>query len=255
MITVNEAAERLGVHYQTAYRWVRDGVLPARKVGSAYAIEVADLDALARRRAARITPRRALAVRDWAAQAGRFHDLLVTGDERSARRLVARLHDGAVPVLEVCDRVLAPALRRIGDEWAAGAVSVAEEHRAAAICERILAPLSIPGRGRPRGVCVVTTAPGEAHRLPGLMATAVLREAHWRVHHLATEVPTDSLLGLVASVGADVVVLSIASTEARAAARRTARAVEGAGVPVHIGEPGASLSTLLVLMEKETKFA
>lgn len=250
MVTVNEAAERLGVHYQTAYRWVRDGVLPARKLGSAYAIDVADLDALDRRRAAPVSERRRLVVRDWAAQAVRAHDLLVAGDERGARRLIARLHDGGVPVLETCDRVLAPALRRIGDEWAAGAVSVAEEHRAAAICERILAPLAVPGRGRPRGVCVVATAPGEAHRLPGLMATAVLREAHWRVHHLATEVPTDALLGLVRSVHADVVVLSIASTEARAAARRTARAVEGAGVPVHIGEPGASLVTLLELLRK-----
>jgi excisionase family DNA binding protein len=30
---LREAAEALGVHYQTAYAWARDGTLPARKAG------------------------------------------------------------------------------------------------------------------------------------------------------------------------------------------------------------------------------
>jgi len=33
---LREAAGTLGVHYQTAYGWVRQGVLPARKVGRGY---------------------------------------------------------------------------------------------------------------------------------------------------------------------------------------------------------------------------
>ena len=244
-ITVNQAAERLGVHYQTAYRWVREGSLPARRVGTSYELDVGDVEAFATRRAAPIPGRRTLSVRDWAAQADRCHHLLVEGDERAARSLVGRLHDGGVPVIEVCEQVLAPAMRRIGEEWADGTVSVAEEHRAAAICERILAPLAVPGRGRPRGVCVVATPPGEAHRLPGLMATAVLRAAHWRVHHLSTEVPADSLRALVRSVGADLVVLSLAMDEARPAARRMARALERDGPRVRVGEPGASLRALV----------
>ena len=32
---LRDAAGALGVHYQTAYAWVRQGLLPARKVGRA----------------------------------------------------------------------------------------------------------------------------------------------------------------------------------------------------------------------------
>ena len=252
---MSEAAERLDVHYQTAYRWVREGVLPARKVGGSYELDAADVDAFAARRATPAPARRRLAVRDWEAQAERFHGLLVEGEEREARALVARLHDGGVPVIDVCERVLAPALRRIGEEWADGEVSVAEEHRAAAICERILAPLAVPGPGRPRGVCVVATTPGETHRLPGLMATAVLREAHWRVHHLATEVPLESLRALVRSVGANLAVFSVAYADAEAPARRMARMLAHDGVAVLVGTAGTSLRELLDRSEEATRGA
>jgi excisionase family DNA binding protein len=35
-VDLQTAAARLGVHYQTAYRWVRDGSLPAMKRGTTY---------------------------------------------------------------------------------------------------------------------------------------------------------------------------------------------------------------------------
>src|SRR3954454_1372450 len=49
-MNLKEAARRLGVHYQTAYRWVRSGELVAVRVGSRY--EVSDA-AIERRRAQR----------------------------------------------------------------------------------------------------------------------------------------------------------------------------------------------------------
>ena len=45
-----EAARELGVHYQTAYRWVREGALRAVKVGKSYRVERRDLDRFAQRR-------------------------------------------------------------------------------------------------------------------------------------------------------------------------------------------------------------
>ena len=35
---LREAAEVLGVHYQTVYGWVRQGTLPARKTGRGYEV-------------------------------------------------------------------------------------------------------------------------------------------------------------------------------------------------------------------------
>jgi len=44
-LTLEEAAERLGVEYKTVYRLVRSGELPAGKIGRVYRIREGDLDA------------------------------------------------------------------------------------------------------------------------------------------------------------------------------------------------------------------
>jgi len=44
-LSLEEVAERLGVHYQLIYRLVRSGELPAIRLGRIYRVEAADLDA------------------------------------------------------------------------------------------------------------------------------------------------------------------------------------------------------------------
>jgi excisionase family DNA binding protein len=51
-VNLKTAARRLGVHYQTAYRWVRSGELVAVKVGAGYEISEAALDRFQAQRAA-----------------------------------------------------------------------------------------------------------------------------------------------------------------------------------------------------------
>ena len=116
---LREAAEVLGVHYQTAYAWVRQGVLPARKTGRGYEVSEGDVNALAARRASGTTPRSDIRVRDWTAQADRLYAAIRSGDETLARHIFDRLARG-VPLTELCERVIAPALYRIGEDWAAG---------------------------------------------------------------------------------------------------------------------------------------
>ena len=43
-LTLNEAAELLGVHYMTAYRYVRLGFLQATKVGGCWRVAHSDLE-------------------------------------------------------------------------------------------------------------------------------------------------------------------------------------------------------------------
>ena len=47
MITVPEAARRIGRDPETVRRWIRSGRLRARKIGTQHVIEEADLDELA----------------------------------------------------------------------------------------------------------------------------------------------------------------------------------------------------------------
>src|SRR6266480_4429711 len=216
---LRDAADMLGVHYQTAYAWVRQGVLPARKTGRGYEVSESDVSALAARRASGTAPRPHIRVRDWVAQADRLHAAVMSGDETMARHVFARLARG-VPLTDLCERIIAPALQRIGDDWASGVVSIGAEHRASAICERLIAARTHQPQGRPRGIAVVTTPPGERHDLPVAEVTGLVKEA-----------------------GASLVVLSSATTDAVQRAVEEADEIirSEAGLRVLAGRPGDSL--------------
>jgi methanogenic corrinoid protein MtbC1 len=173
---------------------------------------------------------------------------IADGEETRARHWLGRLAAGAT-LTDLCERVIAPALRRIGDDWASGLVSIAQEHRASAICERLIARHAAQPPGRPRGCAVVATPPGERHGLPSLMAAACLREDRWRVHHLAADLPVPEVTRLAAAAGADLVVFSSATQEGARTARAAAREVEAASPrPLALaGQPGDSVRDLIGL--------
>jgi MerR family transcriptional regulator, light-induced transcriptional regulator len=243
-VQLRDAADALGVHYQTAYAWVRQGTLAARKGPGGYEVRDSDVRDLIARRAAGTGPRPEVRVRDWDAQAARLYAAVAAGDEAAARRHFDRL--AGVPLAELCDRVVAPALCRVGGQWAAGELSVAAEHRATAICERLVAIRVRQPRGRPRGVAVATTPPGERHSLPAMMAAASLREDHWEVHHLACDLPVADLISLAGDTGASLVVLSSATGAAVRASLREAGQVRERlpGTRVLTGRPGDTVAQL-----------
>jgi len=249
---LRDAAEALGVHYQTAYGWVRQGTLPARKTPRGYEVSESDVRVLLARRAAGAEPSREIQVRDWAAQADRLHAALAVGDEAQAGHDFGRLAAG-VPLAELCELVIAPALRRVGAEWVAGELSIAAEHRATAICEGLIAARVHQPRGRPRGVAVTATPPGERHALPAMMAAACLREDHWQVHHLAADLPADEVISLAGDTGASLVVLSSATAGAARLAAREAREIRERlpNARVLAGRPGDTLSQLRELARAE----
>ncbi|HUP87232.1 MAG TPA: B12-binding domain-containing protein [Acidimicrobiales bacterium] len=248
---LHTAADRLGVHYQTAYRWVRDGSLRALKRGSVYEIDEGELARFSAARSAPAPPPKQATVRSWSHHVDRLFALLAEGDELAARHLVDRLNDGGIEPLVVCEELLRPTLGRVGDAWAEGEVSVAVEHRAAQICERLVARLAVHPRGRPRGVAVIGTHVGEEHSLPAAMAALVLRADRWQVHHVGTEVPTPDLIDLVRALRADLVVLSPTNPafleDAQTVAERVSRQT---GARVLVGAPGARLGDLVAWARK-----
>jgi MerR family transcriptional regulator, light-induced transcriptional regulator len=237
-----EAARELGVHYQTAYRWVREGALRGVKVGKSYRVERRDLDRFAQRRERGVRPR-PIQVRDWDHQVERLYAALRSGDERAAYELVDRLAGGGVSPVDLCDELLAPALHRIGEEWASGVNTVADEHRATAICERLLARLPAR-RTRVRGTAVVAAPAGEHHALPAHMAAIALRYDGWRVHDLSTDVPSGDLAAFLRRERPDLLVLSTTMPNPDPTAT-VHRAADELGIPVLIGGPGRRLAELV----------
>src|SRR5437763_16574858 len=99
-IDLEAAAARLGVHYQTAYRWVRSGVLPARKVGGEYRLSVSDVDRLAALRCNRGPLGYTGRPRDWGRLRTQLHASPGDGDESAARPVVEPVRLAAGPLLD-----------------------------------------------------------------------------------------------------------------------------------------------------------
>jgi excisionase family DNA binding protein len=243
---LESAARVLGVHYQTAYQWVRSGVLPSVKAGLEYRVSPMDVERLAEARRARqpltYTGRR----RDWDRLRDQCYDALVAGDETGARRVFERLRLARVPLLHQAEELLAPALHRIGEAREAGTVSSASCRVAAGICERMLAwavcCLADPATGAP--LAMVVTPKGDDHRLPALMAGAVLRDGGWAARHIEG-VAIGEVVDLARRLRPSLAVVSFALPDlAGAAAEIREELGETAGITVLVGGPGEPLSAL-----------
>jgi excisionase family DNA binding protein len=238
-MTLQEAADALGVHYMTVYRYVRLGRLPARKVGGTWEVARADVDAIHSDPAGDATPRPAA---DWSA---RLEARLVSGDEPGAWGVVeAALASGTTPA-DVHTELLAPALASVGSRWETGDLSVAQEHLATAVATRIIGRLGprFARKGRAKGVVLVTTPPGERHAIPSLMVSDLLRGAGFEVVDLGADVPDDALADIIKDLdGLFAVCISSTRQDADQAIRLTVDAVHRGAPDVPVFAGGASIT-------------
>ncbi len=124
---------------------------------------------------------------------------LRAGDEAQAVTLVGEALRRGVGALELSEGVIAPALARVGAEWAEGRLSVAHEHWATQTCVRCVHGFrSEVVRATPLGLrAVVACLPGEAHDLGGRIFSELLYLQGWEVHFLGANTPAEDLLAYV----------------------------------------------------------
>lgn len=243
-LELQEAADALGVHYQTAYRWVRTGRLRAHVVSGRYRVARSDLTRVDAERRAPLVPKPPSDKR-LRGQVPRLYDALVNGAEPQALSVAHHLIDEGTNVVEFIQRVLVPTLRQIGEAWHHGELPIWSEHRAAAIAERILADLSPNPRGRRRGVVAVAAVSGDHHSLPTMMATVALRDANWHVHHLGADTPPAELVQFCTQQPVDLAVITVTNPDSIEAAERTAVSLRAVGIRTIVGGPGRTLDDLL----------
>lgn len=220
LLTLHEAAERLGVHYMTVYRRVRLGVLPARKIDGAWWVDPADLVEPAavdrgRRRSAG-PPRAAIWQR-------RLQDRMLNGDLAGAWQVVEAAMASGMPPRAIYVDVLAPTLHAIGAAWQSGAVGIEQEHLASNVASALIGRLGarFARRGRTKGVVVVAMPPGERHGLGVAMLADILRQDGYEVRNLGPDTPAPSLVGAMRDTDRiAAVIVSVVDESRRAAAER-----------------------------------
>jgi methanogenic corrinoid protein MtbC1 len=173
------------------------------------------------------------------AVADEFFDALTRADEQRAVDLATGLVEAGNPVSEVLLRLVGPAQERVGLLWQAGEWSVAQEHAATCINERVVAAVGARTRtGGDRGHVVLGCLDGEWHALPARIVGEVLRENGWRVTFLGASVPPAHLISYLHEQGPDVVAVSCALPMHLPGAHRTIAAAQRTGTPVLAGGPG-----------------
>lgn len=190
-LTLQEAADQLGVHYMTAYRYVRLGLLAAAKSGGTWRVTQADVDGFRE-----VTSAPAGSGRRRAPWAERLQSRLIAGDARGAWGVIEAALAAGADLDEIYLDVLSPAMVSIGELWRAGELDVAVEHRASGIAMRIVGRLGprFVRRGRTRGAVIVGAPPGERHSLPVAMLADIVRGGGWDVSDLGADVPVASLV-------------------------------------------------------------
>jgi len=238
LLGLRAAAEQLGVHYMTAYRYVRIGTLPARKVDGTWQVRLGDLRALTSREPAR--PGRG-GIR-WAPYRRRLRERLVAGDEAAAWSIVERALVAGSPARDIHLELLVPVLGDIGDAWASGELDVADEHRASSVASRIIGRLgpSFARRGRKRATVVIGGAAGDQHSMPLAILGDIIRGEGFDVVDLGANTPAESFVESANDHDHVIAVaIGVGSDETVAAAQRTAALLHEriSGIRVFVGGP------------------
>lgn len=237
-ISLHDVAEALHVHYMTAYRYVREGILPGHKVGRSWCVRKSDLEQFQKGNGLSATAK--AGKRQQAPWAERLEARLIEGDERGALDVFEAALRAGHDLQYVYLQVLSPALVAIGYRWQQGELEIFVEHRASNIAMRLMSQVGsrFARRGVSKGTIIMGAPAGEEHALAIAMLADLVRSQGWDVHDLGANMPAHSFAQAVQQSN-DVVAVCVGVTVEGSlpAARETIATVKGSspGVPVYVG--------------------
>ena len=127
----------------------------------------------------------------------RFFEALRSGDAKFAERIAEEALSAGFDASVVHCRVIAPAMESIGELWACGSLTPADEHLATAITHGVLArlfPRLLRTTMRSRERVMLAAAEGEHHVLGLRIVADTLEGAGFDVLYLGADVPLEALL-------------------------------------------------------------
>jgi excisionase family DNA binding protein len=249
-VTTAQAAEALGVSVSSVKRWVENGILPAQKTAGGHRkLLLADVMELARQGKLPSRDVAGLKLRfkkhrlpSTAALEEHLYPALLTGDAATIRSTLHGAYQAGLAVDKLADEVIAPAMQKIGADWAAGKIDVMHEHRASQLCAAALFELKAvleDRTPRDRPIAVGGTLEGDYSVLPSLLAQMVLLDAGWDAINLGPNTPVESFRRAVDELKPRLLWISVSHLQDEAAFvqyyRPLYRQAEQANVAVAVG--------------------
>lgn len=202
-VTTAQVAEALGVGITTVKRWVDQGILPAHKTPGGHrklllsdvvrVVRDGDFPQLDLRRLG--LPSEGQRSQDPKALSSEMLNALKRGDPEGLKLLLQGAYQSGLALETLADAVVAPAMRRLGHEWAEGRLDVWQEHRGTQLCSAALyeirATLEVPADGK-RPLALGGGTEGDPYLLANLLAEMALMGLGWEVVNLGPNTPLPS---------------------------------------------------------------
>jgi MerR family transcriptional regulator, light-induced transcriptional regulator len=165
--------------------------------------------------------------------------------EGAALEALLRRWSARQGVTAFVDDLVAPFMRRIGDDWHAGRLTPAHEHLATSVVTRVLmGVLSALPPAEGAAAIAVSSPAGDRHEVGVLLAAVAAAAEGWRVIYLGADLPAADIVA--AAVGADAAAVGLSvvyvdSAERVAGELRRIRSGLPASMPLLVGGAGAAL--------------
>ncbi len=166
-----------------------------------------------------------------------FTRALLAGDSGAAERVVREAMLEGLSATEIDMELIAPALFLVGEKWATGEITVADEHLASEIALRVLAlqrEARRASRRRRRRRVLLLAPEGERHVIGLYMATDLLFAAGYETFMLGADVPLADIGFAASRHNADVVCFTATMPE-------SAERLDAAIDYLHAARPGCSV--------------
>ncbi len=249
-VGLRDAAEMLGVHYMTVYRYVRTGRLDATLVGDVWSVQRSTIQEFERIRARPSAPQttRPRGVGDHAKFVSRLQKRMLAGDEVGAWQVIeSAMASGSTPS-DVYLKLLTPALVEIGERWHDGTLTIADEHIASAVAGRLIGRLGprFATRGHRRATVILGSAPGDRHAFPTAILADLLRGQGFHAIDLGPDTPEAMFARTIHNATKLCAVAISASTkESAAQVRSVVAAVRGTGFDGMVAAGGSAIDSRL----------
>jgi DNA-binding transcriptional MerR regulator len=230
LLRIGELSKRSGVSPELLRAWERRYELlrPMRSGGGLRLYSLDDLERVrlmrrhlgegiaaaeaARLAAAPVAASSPSAVLAPAAVREELADALADFDEPRTQAIIDRLLS-AVTLDTALGEVVLPCLNELGERWARGESSVAQEHFASSLIRGRLLGLA-RGWGLGSGpVALLACLPGEQHDLGLIVFGLALRDRGWRISYLGTDAPLDTVGEAAQQIAPAFVVLNAISID------------------------------------------
>lgn len=174
-----------------------------------------------------------------------YADALLAGIERAAESVVAEAIQAGLDEALIDEEVIRPALRLVGDLWADGSITIAEEHLATSISLRVITlqrEAFRVARQRVSQRVLLAGAQGEQHVLGLQMAGSLILHAGYDVRLFGADLPVGDIATMVETHHPAVVGFTTASVLSAVNLPAAFAAVRRAGpeVGILVGGRGAN---------------